>query len=195
MKNQLLRGTSFAFLLFLSALVFSNPTLAGQSAVVIVDSLDIHEQANLDSSVIKQLHKGEKVRASNREAADATGASWYKVRVESGKYGFVLSEGIRTLTEEREWAAGGISKKDAVVEDAEPAWLFAFRAMGLAGILLPSNLFQYGGEAFLLSPTVIYTGHWQWARFTQFWVMTQWLVAVSSLEFMFQRVLLSQKFG
>lgn len=137
-----MRRVSLIFLLC----IFAVPGLAAQRARVITENATIFEQPNASTDIAAHLHEGSAIYVSSTYKETSDGSRWYKVFLDSGKFGFVKSTELFTEQTQRAQQSLGLAAQTEWDKDDGGVWTFALRAMGLGGAPLGTSGSFVGAE-------------------------------------------------
>ena len=117
------------------ALLAAVPAHAVQRARIRSDGTPVHQYPNLTSPQISTLSADTMLPVSTDMVRDVNESFyWYKIRLETGEYGYVQANRIQTEGNLEAAKDQGIDVDavDAVPREEHP-WTFALRAMGIGG--------------------------------------------------------------
>jgi len=194
------------FFLFWVIMSFSvldvSESMATQSAHSIHDNTIVYQSPMRSSTQVAVLNQGTAVETSSYIFKGLEGEYWYKVRINSNQYGYVLADDLNTSTLQNELKAAGIGTKVDEIGPTSGPWNFLIRAMGLADYLPDggplgftsggsvTSVFGVGGEG-EFSVCIPFADHGFFHRFfalgTSFSVLpTQNVLSLSAILRMYQ---------
>ncbi len=127
------------------------PAQAAQRALILSEEAPVFENPETSEEPLSSFHKGTTVHVSSQFLQGADGQRWFKVFIDSGKYGYIRVEEVRTETQAKEMASIGVHSVSEMGHDDGGVWTFALRVMGLGGATLNPQVPVYGGDAELSS--------------------------------------------
>jgi hypothetical protein len=136
------------WLLLISFFLFNFSASAVQFGIVIVPIADVYELPGRLDLLIERLEEGLEVPLSSKSVEDLEGKSWFKTRLSSGAFGYILASSVQPESVLREKQLAGISPLEGNRLRREgDSWAFQIRALGSSGAFLGETpKAAFGGE-------------------------------------------------
>ena len=146
LKTHAILGWVFAVLC-----LSSGNAVASQRAIIIAEDAYAFENPTVAEEPLVSFHKGTTVHVSSQHMQTPDGQRWLKVFIDSGKYGYLRMDEVRTESQQKELVSSGLTSAAELSRDDGGVWTFVFRLMGLGGATLNPQVPLYGGDAELSS--------------------------------------------
>ncbi len=131
----------FIFWVFQSGILF-----ASQRAKILQNNVEVHEAASSISPLVATLPKGVILSVSSNLVRDEQELEWYKVKLPSGVYGYVLSHEVATFEDLRAFSDVGFAPIAGPPDEGVAPWGFVIRGMLLGGAEFFSGSLEWAGE-------------------------------------------------